>query len=850
MSVKDYELLLRVRADLQQALGGLDSVSKKLDATGGEAERTGKRASAAVDGLGKKFKGLQGLFAGLAIGAGIRAVLNAVTEQENAVAQLRATLKSTGNAAGLTEKQLVDFAGSLAKVTTFGEDAIVKLESLLGTFTALKGPIFKDAVVAILDISAKLGTDLKTASIQVGKALNDPVKGISALSDAGVNFTQQQKEVVAQLVKTGDVAGAQKLILAELKNEFGGSAEAAGNTFGGALKQLQHALGDLLKGDGGNLPDMRDSVKELTKTLQDPGIKQGFATLVSGLVTVTGAAAKGLAALADFTKFVGEEIARRQGYFSADDTAGIELALDRIKKKQDNLNKSLGSWMSIGSRGGIREQLAALDEEKARLEKLLSLGKMLKDQSPAASSTTAAGNGPQALPDITVTAPAQQSAEAVSKFVQAGAALQQKLIDLQAALDPTAKAWADYNKVVDDANAKAALAKQAPQANAAAIDAERDAIVKLAAAARDADIKKLAEADRAAFEQLRESLRTPAEASVENAVAQIKVLNDALSQGLITAEEYHAALTKVGMNSVTAAPTYQGVDAVVAGPAGELQKNIEAQDKLDQWYAEQQAATEARRETDLASEDAYQARRLEIKQQYAEQGQAIEQARQQLTLNIAQQGFANLASIAEVAYGKQSTQYRALFALSKAFAVAQAAVSLATNVSKASEYGFPQNIPFIIGAIAQGAQIASILAGASFSTGGYTGAGGVNEPAGVVHRGEIVWSQQDVARVGGVTVAEAIRLGNVPGYAAGGYVRAHMDTSGFANIASTGSSPAYQIQTPAASGGASSPVIQKHVHLWDKQQAVEEISSTPQFEEAVLHVVGRNPRAIKGAWGT
>ncbi|HEX8348829.1 MAG TPA: hypothetical protein VF598_02630, partial [Hymenobacter sp.] len=62
---------------------------------------------------------------------------------------------------------------------------------------------------------------------------NDPVKGITALTRVGVTFTEQQKEQITQMVKAGNTAGAQKLIIAELNKEFGGSAEAARKAAGG-----------------------------------------------------------------------------------------------------------------------------------------------------------------------------------------------------------------------------------------------------------------------------------------------------------------------------------------------------------------------------------------------------------------------------------------------------------------------------------------------------------------------------------------------------------------------------------------------------------------------------------------
>jgi hypothetical protein len=61
-----------------------------------------------------------------------------------------------------------------------------------------------------------MGTDMKGAAIQVGKALQDPVHGISALRRVGVNFNESQVETIKKLVETGQAAKAQGLILAEL----------------------------------------------------------------------------------------------------------------------------------------------------------------------------------------------------------------------------------------------------------------------------------------------------------------------------------------------------------------------------------------------------------------------------------------------------------------------------------------------------------------------------------------------------------------------------------------------------------------------------------------------------------
>jgi len=180
-----------------------------------------------------------------AIGGAAVVSLKAADESMKVQAQLGAVLKSTGNAAGLYAQDILDQAAALQKQTTFSDEAVTSGANLLLTFKNIKGAVFQEALPALLDMSTAMGTDLKSSAIQVGKALNDPIAGISALSRVGVTFSQDQQDVIAKLVETGDVAAAQRIILAELNSEFGGSAAAAAQTFGGQLEQLKNSLGDI-----------------------------------------------------------------------------------------------------------------------------------------------------------------------------------------------------------------------------------------------------------------------------------------------------------------------------------------------------------------------------------------------------------------------------------------------------------------------------------------------------------------------------------------------------------------------------------------------------------------------------
>lgn len=174
----------------------------------------------------------------------------AYAEAEQAAAQLEAVIKSTGGAAGLTSQELMKQATALQGVTKFSDEAVMATQSMLLTFTQIKGGVVKDATKTALDMAQALGMEGSQAAMQLGKALNDPISGLTKLTRVGVTFSAEQEKQVKAMVEAGDVAGAQGVILGELQKEFGGSAEAAGSTFAGQLEILKNTFGDLQEGIG------------------------------------------------------------------------------------------------------------------------------------------------------------------------------------------------------------------------------------------------------------------------------------------------------------------------------------------------------------------------------------------------------------------------------------------------------------------------------------------------------------------------------------------------------------------------------------------------------------------------
>lgn len=224
------------------------------------------RASAVLRGFGNKVGALGGVIgtglkvaaAGIAAGTaaatafGVLSV-KAFSESQDVAAQTAAVLKSTGSAAGVTADMAQKLAKNLQSLTKFSDEQIQSGENLLLTFTKIGKDIFPQATETMLNMSQALGQDTKASAIQLGKALQDPILGVTALRRVGVNFSRDQQEVIKKLVESGNSAKAQKLILKELNTEFGNSARAAGSTFSGQLTILKNNLNDVQETIGGVL---------------------------------------------------------------------------------------------------------------------------------------------------------------------------------------------------------------------------------------------------------------------------------------------------------------------------------------------------------------------------------------------------------------------------------------------------------------------------------------------------------------------------------------------------------------------------------------------------------------------
>ena len=193
-----------------------------------------------------------------------KSIVKAYNEASVVAAKLESQLTATGNAVGMTAKELQNYASELQKVTTFGDEETIEAMTRLLSFTSIQGDVFKKAIASAQDLATIMGTDLNSAVLQLGKALEDPNMGLTLLRRTGVIFTKEQTENIRKLVDEGKKYEAQMLILAEVQKKFGGAAKAAADTAAGSWKQLKNAFGDLLETIGKGTEKTKGFAKSLT----------------------------------------------------------------------------------------------------------------------------------------------------------------------------------------------------------------------------------------------------------------------------------------------------------------------------------------------------------------------------------------------------------------------------------------------------------------------------------------------------------------------------------------------------------------------------------------------------------
>lgn len=336
-----------------------------------DLDRAQKRSRSFAKNTKKDLLDVRSAFALLGAGFAVNSVIDKTAKQERAYRQLEQGILSTSRAAGFGARELATYASELQGVTTFGDEDIIQAMSQLVTFTNITGEEFKRTTEAALDLATRMDMDVKSAVVQLGKALNDPIANLSSLSRAGIQFSQDQKNMIRALIEGGQQAEAQRVILEELERQFGGSATAARDTFGGSIKALGNAFGDLLESDSG-LNAAKTSIEELTQTLSDPAVKQGVQELTGAIIAGFAGAASFIANVTNAVKFLAEEFAAWVNGPAVGDMVRLQDELVEIEAKI----KAIGDASSRSNAGD--RQLQILETRKKTIENLISLTRELE----------------------------------------------------------------------------------------------------------------------------------------------------------------------------------------------------------------------------------------------------------------------------------------------------------------------------------------------------------------------------------------------------------------------------------------------------------------------------------------
>lgn len=418
-------------ADLAKLVVRLEAQSSQLitelEKANGKIARFERNATGSLNKLNRQFDkfgfGAKAAIGALFAGVSFKALIDANAQASEAFALLENAVTKAGAAAGgRTAKDFAAVAQEIQNVTTVTDEAVQGVQQLLLRFQNIRSDRFDDATRAVVDFAAATKGDLASSAEIVGKALANPIKGMTQLARAGVIFSDGQQKVIKDLVETGRRAEAQGIIIDALDKRFGGAAESMRDNFGGALKAVNIALADLLETQGG-LPEATKSMNELAKTLQDPAVKAGADALFSTLISGAAKAAEILGKTA-----AGVEVILGKGKTRLEQ---LEKQINFLEEQRDSAISAvvnLGSTSDIFPEGGfdvlvgdtdIQKKIDAL---KGEMDEIMGLGARGAAVAQTVKKTFDSIGTAFELPDIEVvdnTAALAEAAEKLQKQLEA-----------------------------------------------------------------------------------------------------------------------------------------------------------------------------------------------------------------------------------------------------------------------------------------------------------------------------------------------------------------------------------------------------------------------------------------------
>lgn len=719
----------------------------------------------AAKALGGYVLGLVNPFTVAAAAVGVLGLAYYQGSKEQTAFQL--SLITTGNASGATTGALAEMAKRIGDtVGTTGQAASALAQ--LAASGKIASSSFEEIAIAAISWEKASGQAVGTTIAEFNKLADDPVKAVAELNEKYNFLTASVYEQVRAAQEQGDkqaaAAIAEEAYAKALTERAGnikqnlGTLERAWNDLAGAAKSGWDAILDIGResNSGPDLTAIQQKINYLKSTLdtgfEDGNARERIATLQAELdgYTKKAKAEQDSASAAAHAAQV-----QRDGQVAYE---GFQKSIEQNFTKQQKMNK-------------------ALEDDQKRINAARAAGYIITEQQAAASQKAIRDNPSYKESETKTPKGKAYTEDAGMKALDAARQTQAVLLQQNASLNAqgiaTEKVGAQAQALIKWEQQLADIkGKKTLTADQKSLLASQDLITaqlkKNVALEREAEISKgiqQAQKDQVQLLTLTGQLREAN--SLRSSLDDAAQLAEYERQGNVEAAKRLETMIKIRdinlnaaqkpgtIDGVTQAPSAPGLDPAVGGAGSEIDRLDAAAEKLEAWRATELERQAAYLDLKAINEETYAARVANIDEQATLNRQKIEEAKNQALLVGASDFFGNMASLSQSGNKK-------LAAIGKAAAIVQATMDGYLAVQKALS-AFPPPFNFAAAAavgVATAANVANI-AGIGFSNGGYTGSGGVNEAAGTVHKGEVVWSQKDIQRYGGLAAVEALRKGNV-----------------------------------------------------------------------------------------
>jgi hypothetical protein len=291
MALSMGDVIVWFKGDATDVKRAVSEIEQSLDAAYSNIERLTTRIGLGLEAVGAAMLAASGFF------------VKAAADDEKQTVQLATALKSTQGAAGLTADAVMALTERLSEQTKMERSTILTGENMLLTFTRIGKDVFPQVAQAMVDLATKMngGTIpsaemLQQAAIRLGKAMDDPIAGMTALRRVGVLLTDEQENQIKSFMAMNDIMGAQQVILGEIERKFGGSAAAAAQTFSGSLTGVLTIVHQTAEAIGRAMLPALTSIGEAFYSITKPIMtflenNQTLAGVIGFVVTALGAAA-------------------------------------------------------------------------------------------------------------------------------------------------------------------------------------------------------------------------------------------------------------------------------------------------------------------------------------------------------------------------------------------------------------------------------------------------------------------------------------------------------------------------------------------------------------------------------